>query len=217
LVRRVRGVHRRIRGTGPDGRSYRADDPHLLAWVSIALTSSFLATDRAYAQRPATDATADRFVAEQSRLAALLDPRVDLAAISADPTALDALRAGSLPLPMLDEGTLPQNVDRLHARLAEYHPELAVTEQGRQALRFLGWPDIGPLVRTAYFPMLAGAVATLDAEHRQLLGIGFTHIASPALAAHARGSLTLFRVLVGASPSLHSATQRATSDDSIRR
>lgn len=209
LVRRVRGVHRQISGTAPDGRPYQADDPHLLAWVSIALTSSFLATDRAYAQRPATDAVADRFVAEQSRMAALLDPRVDLDAIGADPGALSALRAGALPLPMVDEGTLPRTVGQLEVRLADYRSELEVTEQGRQALRFLRWPNIGPLVRAAYLPSLGGAVATLDPEQRRLLGVGFTRMASPVLAAQARGSLTMFRVLLGASPSLQAATRRS--------
>lgn len=209
LARRVRGVHRRIRGTAPDGRPYQADDPHLLAWVSIVLTSSFLATDRAYAQRPATDATADRFVAEQSRAAALLDPRVDLDAVGADPEALDALRAGSLPLPMVDEGALPRTVEQLGARLVDYRSELEATEQARQALQFLCWPDVGPLVRAAYLPVLAGAVATLDPEQRRLLGVGFTWMASPVLAAQARGSLALFRVVLGASPSMQAAARRA--------
>jgi len=209
LVRRVRAVHRKVKGATPDGRSYRANDPHLLAWVSIALTSSFLATDRAYARCPATAATADRFVAEQSRVAALLDPRVDLDVLSADPDALNALRAGALPLPMIGEGTLPQTVEQLEARLDDYRPELEITEQGREALRFLRWPDIGPLVRAAYLPVLAGAVATLDPQQRQLLGVGFTRMASPALAAQARGSLALFRALLGDSPSLQAASRRA--------
>jgi hypothetical protein len=39
---RVRAVHPRVHGTAPDGRPYRADDPRLLVWVSISLTSSFL-------------------------------------------------------------------------------------------------------------------------------------------------------------------------------
>src|SRR5688500_18964402 len=38
----VRRVHTRVRGVAPDGRPYAAADPHLLAWVSMALTSSFL-------------------------------------------------------------------------------------------------------------------------------------------------------------------------------
>ncbi|MDP8970986.1 MAG: DUF2236 domain-containing protein [Actinomycetota bacterium] len=209
LVRRVRLVHRRVRGTTPDGRPYRADDPHLLTWVSVALTSSFLATDRAYARPAATAATADRFVAEQSRVAALLDPRVDLRAIGADPEALHALRAGALPLPMVDDGTLPQTTEQLRTRLADYRPELEVTQQGRQALRFLRWPDLGPGVRAAYLPVLAGAVATLDPEEHRLLGVGFTRVASPALAVQARASVALFRLMLGPSPSLEAAARRA--------
>ena len=41
-VDRVRGIHRRVHGVAPDGKPYRADDPHLLEWVHIAEVDSFL-------------------------------------------------------------------------------------------------------------------------------------------------------------------------------
>jgi hypothetical protein len=78
IAGRVRAVHPRVVGTAPDGRPYRADDPRLLVWVSIALTSSFLATHRLWSPDVLTPAEEDRFVAEQSRIGALLDPEVDL-------------------------------------------------------------------------------------------------------------------------------------------
>ncbi|NAZ87716.1 DUF2236 domain-containing protein [Kineococcus sp. T90] len=43
---RVRGVHRRVRGTAPDGRAYSAGDPALLRWVHLAFTDAFLAAHR---------------------------------------------------------------------------------------------------------------------------------------------------------------------------
>ncbi|WP_432507623.1 oxygenase MpaB family protein [Kineococcus arenarius] len=43
---RVRGVHRRVRGTTADGRAYSAGDPDLLRWVHLAFTDAFLAAHR---------------------------------------------------------------------------------------------------------------------------------------------------------------------------
>jgi uncharacterized protein (DUF2236 family) len=44
-VRAIQAMHTRVQGTAPDGRTYSARDPHLLAWVHISLTDSML---RAY-------------------------------------------------------------------------------------------------------------------------------------------------------------------------
>lgn len=171
VARRVRAVHRHVRGVAPDGRDYRADDPHLLAWVSVAFTASLLATDRAYAPRPADPETADRFVAEQSRAAALLDPRVDLEPFDRDPEAARALGEGSAALPMIEERRLPRDVAELDAMTEAYRPELEVNEQGRDALRFLIWPRVPPPVKAAYLPLMGGAVATLAPYERRLLGL----------------------------------------------
>lgn len=204
----VRGVHRRVRGSAPDGRRYAADDPHLLAWVSIALTSSFLATDRCYALAPADSATADAFVAEQSSAAALLDTRVDLDAVAHDEQALQRLRERRLPLPMLADGTLPLTVSQLRERLEDFRGELHVTEQGRHALRFLVWPDVPAALRAAYVPLLAGAVASLDRRERRMLGFPPALPVRP-LRAQTRLLVAGMRLAAGASPSLAAAQRRA--------
>ncbi len=39
---RVRGMHRKVKGTDDRGRPYAAGDPHLLRWVHLAFTDAFL-------------------------------------------------------------------------------------------------------------------------------------------------------------------------------
>lgn len=70
-VARVRGIHRRVRGTDPvTGRPYAADDPDLLRWVHVCEVSSFVAAAR---RAGVVDAAGeDRFLAEQVRAGALL-------------------------------------------------------------------------------------------------------------------------------------------------
>ena len=46
----VRAIHRRVRGTTPDGKEYRADDPHLLGWIHAAEVDSFLSSYRNFGQ-----------------------------------------------------------------------------------------------------------------------------------------------------------------------
>lgn len=208
VARAVRHVHHGVRGVAADGRPYRADDPHLLAWVSVALTSSFLAADRAYAAQPADATEADAFVAEQSRVGALLDPRVDLDALAEDEAALQALRAGELSLPMLVDGLLPTTVAELNVHLAVFRAELAVDAQGREALRFLAWPPLPLALRAAYLPMLAGAVATLEPWQRRLLGLPASRLASWPLRVNTDAWLTAFRLSVGGSPSVDAAHGR---------
>jgi hypothetical protein len=208
---RVRGAHRPVSGTAPDGRRYRAADPRLLAWVGIAFTSSLLVTDRVYAPRPVRGARADDFVAEQSRASALLDPRVDLRAFGSDESARDALRRGEVDLPMITEGLLPLTVRGLQRRLDDFSAELAVDDQGRAALRFLLWPDVAPGVRLGYAPLLAGAAATLDRRQRRLLGIDGLAVLAPGVRLQTRALLASMRLLAGVSPSHRAARQRATA------
>jgi uncharacterized protein (DUF2236 family) len=73
--RRVRAVHRRIRGTDPvTGLDYSADDPELLLWIHCTLVDSFLAAHRRYVGR-LNQRDADRYVAEMVRQAELVGLR----------------------------------------------------------------------------------------------------------------------------------------------
>ncbi len=71
-VDKVRGIHRRVHGTAPDGRPYRAGDPHLLEWVHIAEIDSFLLAHQLYGANPLDQAGRDGYVADTARVAGAL-------------------------------------------------------------------------------------------------------------------------------------------------
>jgi hypothetical protein len=204
----VRRRHVPVQGHGPDGRPYRAGDPTLLAWVSIALTESFLATDAAYAARPVRGAAADAFVREQSRIAALLDPGLDLAGLARDPGARQALRAGTLPLPMIEDGTLPVTVAGLRARMEEFVPELELTEQGQRAMAFLRRPPVEPQLALAYRPIYEGALATVPRDRRRQCGWRADPVWDRAARATTFGLINGLRLSAGTAGSLAVAQAR---------
>jgi uncharacterized protein (DUF2236 family) len=65
----VRRIHAQIGGTLPDGTSYRADDPHLLAWVHVAGALMFLEGWRRYAEPRMSVADQDRYFDEAGEVA----------------------------------------------------------------------------------------------------------------------------------------------------
>lgn len=67
-VARVRAIHEHVAGTLPDGTSYRAADPRLLAWVHVTETWSFLNAWLRYADPRMSGADQDRYFAEMARL-----------------------------------------------------------------------------------------------------------------------------------------------------
>lgn len=211
VARRVRGVHRPVTGTAPDGRRYDAADPRLLVWVSIALTSSFLVADRLWSPWPVDADDRDRFVAEQSRLAALLDPRVDLEAVAADASLLAELRAGTLPLPLLNEGALPSDERQLDRVLASFEAELAVNDQGRDALGFLRRPPLPDAARLGYRSLFWGAVGSLPPRQRALHGLDLGPARARLAVRQAGALLTTMRVATGPSPALDAARARAAA------
>ena len=211
VTQRVRAVHDRVVGVAPDGRPYRADDPHLLVWVSIALTSSFLRADERWAPFPLDAADRDRFVLEQSRLAALLDPRVDLRPFHRDEATRRELRDGAVELPLLDGGGLPRSVAELDDALAAFGPELAVGAQGEDAMRFLRRPPLPRGARLGYRSFLLGALGSMPREHRRLLGL-LEGDAAAGLAMRQTGALlTTMRLATGPSPALSAAHRRAAA------
>jgi uncharacterized protein (DUF2236 family) len=139
-IEMVRSIHRRVAGTAPDGRSYRADDPHLLLWVHVTEVDSFLAAFDRYGTGRLTDAERDRYVAETAEIGHRLgaeDPPTD--------------RAG------LDD------------RLQAFRPELRYGDQARQAVRFLLVPPVPLLARGPYRLISAAAVGLLPPWARRML------------------------------------------------
>ena len=137
-VDRVRGIHRRVHGTAPDGRPYRADDPHLLEWVHIAEVDSFLQAYQRYGAAPLDRAGRDAYVADTARVA----------------TALGVIDP-------------PRTESELRQRLAAFRPELRGTDAARDAARFLLLtPPLPLLARGPYGVLSAAAVAMLPAWAR---------------------------------------------------
>jgi len=68
-IEKVRRIHAQIGGTLPDGTSYRADDPHLLAWVHVAGALMFLEGWRRYAEPRMSVADQDRYFDEAGEVA----------------------------------------------------------------------------------------------------------------------------------------------------
>lgn len=202
----VRRAHRRVRGIAPDGRAYSADDPALLTWVSCALTSSFLAADRLWAPRPITADDADRFVAEQSRLAALLDPALDLDGLANDPSAHSELRAGRVDLPLL--ARLPATRAQLVDMMRGFEPDLAGGAQAREAVGFLRWPPLPVPLRGAYLTLFAGAAGSLPRRARRMLGLPTGQVIAGAAVFHTANALALLRSASGRSPAFHAANAR---------
>jgi uncharacterized protein (DUF2236 family) len=208
---RVRAVHPKVVGTAPDGRPYRADDPRLLTWVSIALTSSFLAAHRLWAPDVLTPAEEDLFVAQQSRIGALLYPTVDLPHLRDDKAAQAAFRSGDLDadLRLIGEGLLPTSVQALDDVLASFLPELGVNHQGREALRFLRWPPIPVVARGGYQALFLGAIGSLTPQLRGALELDRTARIARLAVRQAGGVLRVMRFTTGTSPSMTAAHARA--------
>lgn len=107
-IAHVLKIHHAVRGTTPDGRSYSADDPHLLTWVHCAECVCFLAAYQAYCRVSIPRALQDRYLAEMAQIA-------------------EALGATGVP----------RDVEQLDAFLAAVRPELAFDDRTRETFRVL--------------------------------------------------------------------------------
>ena len=211
-ARQVRAIHRTIAGVGPCGVRYDASDPHQQAWVSMTLTDSFLVMFERYGGGALSRRRADRFVAEQSTHGALLDPRVDLEAVFADRERRAALQAGTLPLPLVEEGELPTTVAGLRDRMRAWTRELVVTEHTRKlidaAVQLKGVPTAQ---RTAIRPFVLATLATVPGELHDLLAPGQSRLEEHVAAQAVQTPLALFALLFGRGEALAVATARCTA------
>ncbi len=147
-VRIVRAVHRKVKGTAPDGRAYRADDPHLLRWVHVAELDSFLSAHQTFGAQPLNEIEADEYVVQAGEV---------------------ALRLGARDV--------PGSHAELVAALAGYRSELVATPAARDAARFLLLQAPVPLLaRAPYAVLMSAAVGALPGWARAELGLGALHL-----------------------------------------
>lgn len=156
----VKKVHERVVGIASDGRPYRANDPHLLAWVHIAEVDSFIAAHRAFGEVTLTESDYDGYVADMAVIAerlGVIDP--------------------------------PRTVRQLRRRIATYRRELRSTPEAREAARYLlVTPPLPMAVRPAYGLIGAAAVSLLPVSTRLPLRLPWLPISERAIARPA-GSL----------------------------
>jgi len=142
----VRGLHRRVQGEYVDAfgvpRTYRASDPELIEWVHLAFTDSFLTCHEIWeAEIPGGP---DAYVREWATAGALVGV--------ADPPATAAELRGRIRA-VADAGLL-----KTDARVLD-------------VVRFIRRPPLAKGMIPAYRIMFAGAVTSLDPEHRRMLGL----------------------------------------------
>lgn len=68
-IKRVKAIHDHLHGVLPDGRPYRVSDPHLLYWVHLTETASFLKSYELYMGRSLSLVEKDQYVSEMAVIA----------------------------------------------------------------------------------------------------------------------------------------------------
>ncbi len=208
-ARRVRAMHRTVKGTARDGLEFDAGDAHQQAWVSMTLTESILVMTERYGTGRLDPARADQFVREQSTHGALLDPRVDLDAIFDDPERRAALRAGELPLPSIEDGRLPTTVAGLRERMQDRTSELYATDLTRRLLddtvQLTGVPSPQ---RSIIRVFLLATLATIPDEWHELLAPGENRFEEHLAAQAVQTPLALLQLLFGRSRAIDVAHRR---------
>ncbi len=209
-ARRVRAVHRHIKGVGRGGVPYDATDPHQTAWVSVTLTESFLVATERFGFGRLGRNDADEFVRQQSTHAALLDPRVDLDEVFADPDQRAALQAGSLPLPLIDEGELPTTRDGLRSTMRAWDDELSVNRLTRALLDgTVGLSTVGGTTHHVGRAFVLATLSTLTDHTHDLIAPGSNRLVERAAADAVQVPLATLHALVGELPSARAARARA--------
>jgi uncharacterized protein (DUF2236 family) len=162
IIERVCEIHERVRGNAPDGRAYAASDPHLLKWVHVTETDSFLRAHQRYAAAPLTAVEADCYVAQ---------------------SCVVATRLG-----VIDP---PTTVAGLDAAIESYRPELQGTPEAREAARFLLLqPPLPWVARPGYGALAGAAVALLPLWTRLPLMLPYLPLVEQAIALPVGGVAT---------------------------
>lgn len=147
---RVRHVHARLSFTDPaTGRRHRVDEPDLLLWVHCAEVYSYLVVARR-AGLPLTDAMADQYLREQRKSAVYVGLKAE---------------------------DVPGSVEEMEDYFARVRPQLRVTDEARETVKFLLWPKLPGNMRflspgkPAYLPFGMLCYYTLPDWAREMYGL----------------------------------------------
>jgi len=183
-AKRLRAIHRRIRGVDPvTERPYCADDPELLLWVHATEVDSFLAAYRTYGAG-LSDADADRYVREMIKAAVLVG------------------------LPADD---VPSSVAEVDAYLRSFDG-LAVTSGAREGMRLLLNPPMPLPLKPLWAQFAVAAVGLLPKEARELYGLPWIRAIEPSLRIYMYGVMRLAGALLPVHPQVRDAHRRARTD-----
>ncbi|MGJ8644767.1 MAG: oxygenase MpaB family protein [Luteolibacter sp.] len=152
---RVNLMHAHVKGkyTTSSGKTidYKAADPHLLRWVHIAFMDSFLRCHQTYSTVPLPGG-ADEYIRLWSQ--------------------------SVIPLGLKDA---PMSEAEMLADLERYRPELAVTEETREVIRWIKHPPLPVTSLPAYAFLFQAALASLPRSYQEMIGLGHPplHILRP--------------------------------------
>jgi uncharacterized protein (DUF2236 family) len=122
-------------------RSYRAADKDLLLWVHVAFMDSFLRAHQNYSKRPIPGG-ADAYVKLWSK--------------SVGPLGLEEV---------------PMSEKELLATLDNFYPQLSVTDETKNVIRWIRKAPLPLLAKPVYVLLFHSALASLPGNYRSLIGI----------------------------------------------
>ncbi len=160
-VATVNKIHSFVTGTGPDGKEYKANDPHLLGWVHNTEVYCFW---KSYEKFGGADPT-----------------------VNADDYTAQVAKAGKA----LGYKKAPSTFAEVEQNLEMYRDECAYTEPVGPTLKFLINPGVLPLVSApSYVLMVAAALSLLPRWSREMLKIPIPPLATPLAIQPAARQLT---------------------------
>jgi uncharacterized protein (DUF2236 family) len=169
----VDAMHKRVFGTVPDGRTYRADDPDLVVWTHVTVMGGILKGYRRYGPARLSASDRDRYWAE---------------------TAVIAEGLGATDVPR----TCAEAADYLDGM----RPQLAVTEATKHLVKLVTRPEFPPLPRsstgTLFAPFAVPAIGLMPSWARALLAIGYPDVVETAVVRPVSFALyTAMRIALG--------------------
>jgi uncharacterized protein (DUF2236 family) len=126
-IQRVNAIHAKIRGLDLNGQAYCANDPHLLRWVHLVETISFLNAYQHLALRPLTPSDCDRYVVEMNKVGE-----------------------------MLGATNLPMTFNDAKNAMKQYEPELVFDQRTRETLQSIEFYSVD-LTEKPFFALILSA------------------------------------------------------------